>query len=81
MIDVLPWFCDVEFRMPSVCLLSRILIACPMVTAFQERVLSYAPAIWTKGRSKTAPERSEAEILLRVACCTVKLGGKMMVYS
>ena len=69
MINVFPWFCDVEFRMPSVCLLSRILITCPMGTAFQERVFSYAATIGTKGRSKTAPERSEAQILLSVACC------------
>ena len=45
MIDVFPWFCDVEFRMSSVCLLSRILIAFPMRTAFQERVFSFAAAI------------------------------------
>ena len=69
MIDVFSWFCDVGFRMPSVCLLSRILIDCPMGTAFQERVLSYTAVIWTKGRSKTVPERSKEQILLRVACC------------
>ena len=74
MIDVLPWFCGVEFRMPSVCLLSRILIACPMGTASQERVFSYAAMIWTKGRSKIAPEHSEAQIILRVAFCIESSG-------
>ena len=80
MIDVLPSFRDVEFRMPYVCLLSRILIACPMGIAFQERVFSYATAIGTKGRSKTAPERSEAQILLRVACCIESSGWRPSSY-